>query len=331
MKTVRFLGLTLIALTLSFAVGLASARACTCVPSLTSSLSGAVDVPLDVAPILRGYVSGPIQWTAQDGSEVAFDERSGAAPRQCPGPDRELRPRALLAPNTAYSIRAKLNNDDDAEITFTTGASRVSELPLPKPTLSVTLVHRRIYDSCVSEVNGCLAVGAAQTEVTVFDPRGNELNWFMVQGELNWEKIGNEVGCIEARTRNAAGQRSEPLRLCGAELAVREPFKSDYENSYLRCTGGRIPSLLDPDAAVAWPSDAGASNAQAAPATNVTDGGASDGATGTTQAPATAANTEAATAAEPDDGCSVAGGTGSGALFGLLAVFAGLRRRRSRS
>src|SRR5688572_23355360 len=99
--------------------------------------NGSEGVPIDVAPIIRGYWEAEtLIWETEAGAAVPFDLVSGASASFTEGQTAELVPRELLLPNTTYVIRASFQHAAPANlasqerVVFTTGdaAAETGEL-----------------------------------------------------------------------------------------------------------------------------------------------------------------------------------------------------------
>jgi MYXO-CTERM domain-containing protein len=315
------------------------AHACTCAGTLDilGLSDGAVDVPIDIAPLLRGaFDASQVRLQSQAGVAVPIAVRGGGAgTAACSGQIAELTPQEPLAPNTAYVISVAESGGGRSgtrAFHFTTGAAKVPEQPLAPPPLTVTLLHGNpIRDSCLGmHPHGCLHVGAPppqQTvEVTFLDASDNVLGWTLAAGDVM--ERAHDATCVEARTRDAAGRRSAPTRRCGEELAKREARTGDFVDYRLQCREGRVIE------------SAGASGDASSGDVNEGGVGAGDGAAvdtgagGATSDGRGATNTSGDLAADTnDDGCRAVGTGGESRDGAWWLITLGLlwqRRRQAR-
>ena len=300
---------------------------------------GVEDVPRNVAPILTGnFDADSVEWTTEAGVPVAFTSRRGLQFAACGGYLMELVPTLPLAAATTYVVRVGTRSRAEGESTefrFTTGANEAPERALPEPSLTATIVSgRAVYDSCVSEVHGCIAVGEHETEVTFLDEAGAVLNWTITSGQSVMERGASPgTACIEARTRDVAGRRSAPLRRCGSELGQREALRSDYDDYRLRCSEGRI--LPSPEGTFALPAQSADADAGE---TAVREDERRDAAPSTSEEIEADSNETAvdrpneANGSSGADGCSAIGATPTLPYCAAVWIAWGsLRRRRRRA
>jgi hypothetical protein len=248
-------GLTVLAaLVLGLLMNTATAHACRCRPMVSVvPADGAENVPLDIAPIVRGQFFDPaaIRFRDEDGGDVPFTvSRQGAGLESCSGVVVELFPSEPLAPNTRYVIRVvqRQGSEPGDAFHFTTGDTKVDATLVP-PTLTATLVTDGLRDSCSSGLGGCLDVGDVEAEVTFLDQFGELLGWTLTRGASTIE-VGPPAAtvCVEARARDAAGRRSAATRVCGSELGLRPPGPETYDSQRrLRCVGGQLPGVTRVD------------------------------------------------------------------------------------
>lgn len=178
---------------------------------------GAVEVPTNVVL----FVYGPDLDSADDvelrnanGDVVPVDAR----PAEPSGFD--LFPLAELEPNQNYELRAPA----ESELTspwFTTG-SGPAEIPqqLGAPALDVRMLNHAL-GSCGDVTRICLH--ASPQPSTTFEVRVGEevLSGRSAHPSIPYEEYGQGLAhgeCLEVRTRDARGNRSEPSIACGDAL-----------------------------------------------------------------------------------------------------------------
>jgi hypothetical protein len=222
-----------------------SAHACSFFgKAILSSLpeTGAVDVPTDIAPIIRGYWDPTsLEWESEAGTPVEFDLRSSPGIRAPEGRVAEFVPRAPLQPNTRYVIRAFMMGDGNLEpnierLEFTTGEDVASDDPLVQPSIAPTILTG--YESgCISAAAiGCIAVGDTALLLEIDDPSGKLLARDVVTGDVT-AHITKNPGCVRAFRRSASGKLSEATEICGQALSTRPIRRDDLD--FLTCTFGR--------------------------------------------------------------------------------------------
>jgi hypothetical protein len=211
-----------------------------CVGGIIQSASpedGASDVPVEVAPFIKGFIDpGSVELRTEAGALVPIQVRSGRSSNECAGLTVEILPDTLLQPDTSYVISAtrdtEIVGERGPEFTrFTTGKGSVGQVELLPPTLraSVTVGNPYIIGNW-SDVSACVYIGEAeQAELIARGKDGEELVRTFETGEVWLIWLSEVPECIEARARDAAGNLSEPARICGEQLSVRDASLSDYD------------------------------------------------------------------------------------------------------
>jgi hypothetical protein len=245
----------------------AHAHACSWLArAISSSLpaSGAVDVPLDVAPVIRGHGQpGALVWETLDGIKVEFDWVDlGRSASFTEGNALELVPRTHLQPHATYVIRARLDGAGALEerITFTTGQTVADNGALARPSLAASVLT--IAPSmCTSATEiSCIAAGEAPVLLEISDAMGNSLVGDVVTGDLFTYISG--PSCIRISTRSASGQLSEATELCGSALPIRAARSGELDGTHPCERGAFQPNeqgtATDTSGVVAGPSSADA-------------------------------------------------------------------------
>lgn len=263
MRTIIPLAITLIGAWAALNVG--RAHACSCLDGVivrADPEDGADAVPLNIAPVLRGYVDlDSISLEDEHGAKIAVDVDAGPA-GSCNSVVVTLRPKRELAANTRYTIHAEPSSALEGytpqgrrAITFTTSGALLPDPELAPPQGAAEVVSGTPEAFCFSGRNSvCIAaLDPVQLEVRVFS--GTEL--LMLEHTLSTEypyTFEKKPDCIELRRRSRTGRRSEPLRFCGDALPTRAWPKTDDGDAgsgdVLECRGGRlvVAERADPDA-----------------------------------------------------------------------------------
>jgi len=239
-------------------------HACTCAPNAiweSTPGDGDTDVPIDIAPVIQGYFEGKtVSLASEAGINVVFELTVGGATGACTGRNGELKLEAPLEPNMRYLLRAvsEIPNGETAEISFTTGSTRVPEVELAAPALRATFLKgSKLYDGCSSEVQGCIGVDDEDTQIELAFRMSSGVTGIRLVGEDTQVTFDSVPECVEARTRDAAGRRSAATILCGKELNPREATDEDFRDFALACDDGVIHPSEPPKDAGAQTSDAG--------------------------------------------------------------------------
>lgn len=298
--------------------------------AIKSSLpaSGASDVPIDVAPIIRGHGDPTLlRWETQAGEPVEFDVRVGQSASFTEGTTAELVPRAQLRPNTAYVVHARLTPDygsEEERLEFTTGVATADAGLSAAPSLAATVLNTEPGMCTSDNTASCIFGGHTQLLLEVLDADGKELVRDVVAGDVL--TYVTDPHCIRVSTRSASGRVSAATELCGAELKIGRA-RNELDGTH-PCRGGGF-SPAGPAAGKPVPSTLEASQ-------TVPDAG-------TAASSASAADLSAATAADAngeheESGCTLASGRnvtgGTSALSLLLAasvLASGRKRRASRT
>ena len=234
--------------------------ACTCATkpiSHSQPANDSTDVPMDIAPMLEGpFDPTTIGFADERGVELEFELVQG--PRVgCLGAWAELLPKQPLRANTRYTIRVGaldpvgLPASERVDmLTFTTGAAPTPDEEIAPPQLTAASVLR-----------GAPVCGGRPENVTCIagleQPDPADLELIARRGDEILLRISSFIGeggnyiteeapdCIELRRRAPNGRRSEPVRICGEELLVRDYREGDLdENDWVTCEEG---VLREPD------------------------------------------------------------------------------------
>jgi len=305
--------------------------------AIKSSLptSGASDVPIDVAPIIRGHGDpNSLRWETRAGEPVPFDVKLGPSADFTEETTAELVPRGPLRPNTAYVIHARLasefrSEEGEERLEFTTGVG-TADADFSRPPALAATVLKTAPSQCTSHTTaGCIFAGDGQHLLEILDARGNALVRDVVAGDVL--TYVTEPSCIRVSTRSASGRLSAATQLCGAELELGRA--NDELDGTHPCRGGGFhpagPTTRKPAAAMADASvtpDAGTATSSVFDA----DLSSATAAEASTEEAATAAE---ASTEEQESGCTLASGrSASGAMAPLwLLLAASLLASRARA
>lgn len=234
-------------LTLLLALTPRSALACSWAGgAILSSLPhpGDLDVPIDVAPIIRGYWDqSSVKWEAEDGTPVEFNLTRHVGASATGGEVAELVPVTPLQPNTRYVVSAWPmgggNLDPDlSRLEFKTGSASADSDSLRAPTLEPTILTDFVSGCISAAAIGCMSLGSRSLLLEVDDTKGNLLLRDVVTGEVTVH-IPKNPGCIRAWTRSASGKLSDVTELCGSALSKRPIRNGDLD--FLTCSLGTSP------------------------------------------------------------------------------------------
>jgi hypothetical protein len=262
-----------------------------------------------LAPVIEGvFDPASIRFQDAEGHDVAFtaNQGPGLGCGSTYGQWAELVPQSPLAPNTRYSIAVEPSLEGTAEVvgpnsvSFTTGDTLVPERTLSRPEAKASVlldVPASSFGCSFEHVYVCLFADDPQ-EIELIARRGDEvlLRWLLPRIDSAGSPLeglvtrGTAPDCLEFRRRNANGQRSEPLTLCGDQLPTRS-YRDEDGSEVVACRDGKVGA----DAPAAPPTDSTA-HAMAAPSPDA-DGGTIAAAEISSQAPAAGSGCAVATKA----------------------------------
>lgn len=217
-----------------------SASACSWLgQAIKSSLpaSGASDVPIDVAPIIRGHGDpNVLRWETQEGEPIEFDVKVGPSADFTEGTAAELVPRGVLRPNTTYVIRAPASEfgSEEQRVVFTTGVATADAELSTVPSLAATVLKRGPSQCTSHNTASCISAGEQHILLEILDASGNELVRDVVAGDVLTS--ATDPHCIRASIRSASGRLSAATELCGEELRIRRA--GDELDGTHPCRGG---------------------------------------------------------------------------------------------
>jgi hypothetical protein len=293
------------------------ARACSYVETAIESsypASGAANVPTNVVLYAAGeqVLPGSLYLETADGERVPTSV-SRVVPTGF-----DITPAIELTPNRRYRL-AHANIDQIglvvSSIEFETGSGPVAATDLPPPALAGAILYSVVDSACSGTV---LCVESSRSGMMLFAADSDVNLWELVPGNLvaRYGQANVPAGCLQVWRRDALGNRSDLVPLCGDDVPR---FERPPDTSPMTCEALRQKNLAtiaaasaaesaDPDAIAA---DASASAAEPADPDAI------------------------ASAAEPADdaaGCRLparGARTSSGAcLGGVLALLAALGVRR---
>ncbi len=254
------------------------AAACTCAYDTliySDPANEARDVPRNQAITLVGTLEpSSVHFEDERGNSVEFELNAGLT-HLCRAHEADLLPKRLLAPNTRYVVRIGSGHPSSgpASFSFVTGTAVLPDPELAPPPRDIVASVRFSGPPghCYSGYDDytCLDLGGLEDIEIIF--RANDEVVFRTTNFIDAGLYGTEIApdCVEVRRyARRTGKRSEPVRICGADLDPR-PWGLP-RGPWPDCVAGRF--VVDP--AGEW--DAGADDGGAAPETDPAERDAAD-------------------------------------------------------